>query len=123
MTHPDGHWSRYHQQKESPTLQRIAFLTSVKPGYEEEYKRRHDEIWPEMLAARRRAGARNDSIFRSGTQLFASLETDNFEGLGQSVSQAPVNQRWQEWMASIMTKEIDPQTPWPPLLPTMFHMD
>jgi L-rhamnose mutarotase len=104
-------------------MQRIAFLMSVKPGYEEEYKRRHDEIWPEMLEALRRAGVRNYSIFRHGTQLFAYLETEDFEHLARTLAQDPVSQRWEEWMAPILTREIDPQTQWPPLLPEMFHMD
>ncbi|MBE3564948.1 MAG: L-rhamnose mutarotase [Thermogemmatispora sp.] len=104
-------------------MQRIAFLMSVKPGYEEEYKRRHDDIWPEMLEALQRAGAHNYSIFRHGTQLFAYLETDDFERLAKTLAADPTNQRWQQWMAEIMTQELDPQTQWPPLLPEMFHMD
>ena len=34
---------------------RYAWVLEVRPGYEEEYKRRHDQIWPEMLEALREA--------------------------------------------------------------------
>ena len=49
------------------------------PGYEEEYKRRHDEIWPEMVEALREAEVRNYSIFRHGLTLFGYFETDDLE--------------------------------------------
>ena len=29
-------------------MERVCFVLEVRPGYEEEYKRRHDEIWPEL---------------------------------------------------------------------------
>ena len=41
----------------------------VRPGYEEEYKKRHDEIWPEMISELKAAGIRNYSIFRHGLDL------------------------------------------------------
>ena len=27
----------------------FAWVLEVRPGYEEEYKKRHEEIWPEMI--------------------------------------------------------------------------
>ena len=38
-------------------MERVAFLLGIKPGNEAEYKRRHDEIWPEMVEALTQAGA------------------------------------------------------------------
>ena len=43
-----------------------AWVLEVRPGYEDEYKKRHDDIWPEMLDALRKAGIRNYNIFRHG---------------------------------------------------------
>src|SRR5258708_2976849 len=34
----------------------IAQLLKLKPGCEQEYKKRHDELWPEMADAMRKAG-------------------------------------------------------------------
>ena len=45
-------------------MTRYAWVLEVRPGYEEEYVRRHHEMWPEMVGALREAGIRNYSIFR-----------------------------------------------------------
>ena len=55
---------------------RLAWLMKLKPGHAAIYKRKHDEIWPEMLALMRRDGTRNFSIFRHGRLLFAYQERD-----------------------------------------------
>ena len=47
-------------------MDRYAWVLEVRPGYEEEYRRRHEEIWPKMVEALRSAGIRNYSIFREG---------------------------------------------------------
>ncbi len=43
-----------------------AWILEIRPGYEEEYKKRHDEIWPEMVQMLKEAGLRNYNIFRYG---------------------------------------------------------
>lgn len=48
----------------------------LKPGNEEIYKQKHDEIWPEMLEQMRARGVRTFSIYRHGLTLFAYLERD-----------------------------------------------
>ena len=55
---------------------RLAWVMKLKPGHAAIYKRKHDEIWPEMLALMRRDGTRNFSIFRHGLLLFAYQERD-----------------------------------------------
>ena len=47
-----------------------AWILEIRPGYEEEYKKRHDEIWPEMVQMLKEAGLRNYNIFRYGIKLF-----------------------------------------------------
>ena len=105
-------------------MQRIAFLINLKPDADSvEYKRRHDEIWPEMLDALRGAGIRNYSIFRHGDQLFAYCEVEDFERMVRTLADDPVNARWQEYMAPMIGFDLDPATGFPRLLPEMFHMD
>ena len=104
-------------------MQRIAFLMKLKPGLEVEYKRRHDEIWPEMLAALRKAGMHNYSIFLNGEQLFAYLEVEDFDRMTKTLTTDPTNARWQESMQSFIEVPVDPQTNFPPILAEMFHMD
>ena len=100
-----------------------AWVLEVRPGYEEEYKRRHDEIWPDMLDALRKAGIRNYNIFRHGLTLFGYFETDDLEAARAALAVDPVNAKWAEWMAPIMKIEIDGATNVPFLLPLQFHMD
>ncbi len=104
-------------------MTRYAWVLEVRPGYEEEYKKRHDEIWPEMLEALRSAGIRNYSIFRHGLTLFGYFETDDLEKTQKSLANSETNRRWSEWMAPIMKVDIDPNTDFPYLLPLQWHMD
>lgn len=100
-----------------------AWVLGVRPGFEEEYKRRHDAIWPEMIATLREAGIRNYHIFRHGLTLFGYFETDDLEATRAHLADCPVNARWAEWMAPIMKIDIDPATSFPYLLPCQFSMD
>ncbi len=52
-----------------------AWILEVRPGHEEEYKKRHDDIWPEMVDALKKSGITNYSIFRHGLTLFGYFET------------------------------------------------
>lgn len=100
-----------------------AWVLGVRPGYEDEYKKRHDEIWPEMLETLKAAGISNYSIFRHGLTLFGYFETDDLEATKAALAQSPVDRKWSEYMGPIMKIEVDPQTNYPYLLPRQFHMD
>ena len=50
-------------------MQRRAFSLKIKPGVKEEYKRRHNQIWPEMRQMLHDAGLRNYSIWMVGDDL------------------------------------------------------
>lgn len=100
-----------------------AWVLEVRPGYEEEYKKRHDEIWPDMLEALRKAGISNYNIFRHGLTLFGYFETDDLEATKAVLADDPVNAKWGQWMGPIMKIEIDEQTKFPFLLPKQFYME
>ena len=85
----------------------------VNPGSEEEYKRRHDEIWPELTAEILNAGIRNYSIFRRHTMLVGYLECDEFSRSIELLNSSPVMKKWGEFMAPIMSAEIDQETSFP----------
>ena len=55
----------------------FAWVLEVRPGYEEEYKKRHEEIWPEMVEMLQQSGVKNYSIFRHGLTLFGYFETED----------------------------------------------
>ena len=44
-------------------MEKFAFKMRLNPGQKEEYKRRHDEIWPELLILLKEAGISDYSIF------------------------------------------------------------
>jgi L-rhamnose mutarotase len=105
-------------------MQRVAFLLELKPeASPAEYKRRHDQIWPEMSAALREAGMRNYSIFRHGTQLVAYCEVDDWQETLRRLDASDVNKRWQEYMSDILEVPIDPATRSFYVLEEMFHHD
>ena len=101
-----------------------AWVLEVRPGYEEEYKQRHDEIWPEMIAALQAAGIRNYNIFRHGLTLFGYFETDDLERTIAILAKDPVNARWGKSMTPIMKIDVDERRGgFPFLLSLQFHMD
>lgn len=78
----------------------------LKPGQEAEYKRKHDEIWPEMVALLKGQGVHNYTIYRHGLTLFAYLERPD-TAPAQTDGVDPVIQRWWEWMAPHMETHPD----------------
>ena len=96
---------------------RYAFLMRIKPELKAEYKKAHDEIWPDMARAIRKSGIRNYSIyFRDDGTLFAYLESKDpakaFEWLGKT----EVNARWQKAMDKFFVKK-DPSILGPEVVP------
>jgi L-rhamnose mutarotase len=104
-------------------MSQYAWVLEVRPGYEEEYKKRHDEIWPEMVQALKAAGIRNYSIFRHGLTLFGYFETNDLAKTMAALADDPVNVRWGQSMAPLMKIEVDIRTGFPFLLPQQWHMD
>jgi L-rhamnose mutarotase len=98
-----------------------AWVLEVRPGYEEEYKKRHDEIWPEMVETLHRFGIRNYSIYRDGLRLFAYLECDDPAVLAGQRDD-PVVQRWWRMMEPYMKYNAD-GTPWSASIDEVFHLD
>ncbi|NND43582.1 MAG: L-rhamnose mutarotase [Boseongicola sp.] len=100
-----------------------AWVLGVKPGYEDEYKRRHDELWPEMEDALRASGITSYTIFRHGLTLFGYFETDDLDATIAALKTDPVNAKWSEHMGPIMDIDIDPATDFPFLLPKQWSLN
>ena len=102
-------------------MQRFAFKMFLNPGQQAEYRRRHDEIWPELSVLLREAGIANYSIFLDAetNTLFAYLERSD-EHRMDSLPNAPVMRRWWDYMADIMRYENG--VPVAIALPELFHM-
>jgi L-rhamnose mutarotase len=81
-------------------MQRVGFMLKVRPEMIEEYKRRHREVWPDMLAALRETGWHNYSIYmREDGTLFFYVETPDFQAALDGMAKKEVNARWQTEMA------------------------
>ena len=86
---------------------REAFTMFLKPGFEDEYQRRHAAIWPELKALLQGTGVKNYSIWwdKDTNILFAYQEVEGEEG-SQDLGANPIVQKWWDYMADIM--EVNP---------------
>lgn len=81
-------------------MERVCFLLKVKPEKIEEYKKRHREVWPDMLQALRETGWHNYSIFLRDDGLFVGyFETPDYKRALAEMAKREVNERWQRDMA------------------------
>ncbi|WP_027346966.1 L-rhamnose mutarotase [Hamadaea tsunoensis] len=81
-------------------MRRICFTLQVRPDRLEEYRRRHAQVWPDMLAALRDTGWHDYSLFLRGDGLLVGyLLTDDFEAALAAMDATDVNARWQAQMA------------------------
>jgi len=104
-------------------MERYAWKARILPGKREEYIKRHDEIWPEMLELLREAGIRNYSIWQTGDELFGYYECAlGTEHAARVQSGSPVVDRWNAYMKDVMVMEMDPQTGAQPLMTEVFYM-
>lgn len=89
-------------------MQRIAFILKLRKGFEEEYRRRHDAIWPQLAALLHDTGIREYSIFleEHTGQLFGYLRIEDPAKLEQLPEQ-PVMQRWWQYMKDLMDTNPD----------------
>ena len=85
-----------------------AFKMQLKPGVIDEYRRRHDEIWPELSALLTAAGICDYSIFldEDTLALFAvlKLREDNDR---DALPDHPLMKKWWDYMAPLMEVEAD----------------
>jgi L-rhamnose mutarotase len=102
-------------------MERVAFKMFLHPGKKDEYKRRHDEIWPELASLLREAGIRNYSIHldEDTNVLFGYLERADASGM-EKLPDHPVMKRWWDYMKDIM--EYDGDRPRTVLLTETFFL-
>lgn len=102
-------------------MEKYAWKAIVLDGQLEEYRRRHDEIWPEMKAVLSDAGIVNYTIWNVGNELFGYYEcAKGLEYAARVQAESPVVARWNEYMKDVMSMETDPVTGAQPLLTKVF---
>ncbi|WP_422383167.1 L-rhamnose mutarotase [Roseibium album] len=104
-------------------MEKLAFKMILNPGMEEEYKKRHDEIWPELAALLKSAGIRDYSIHldRDTNILFGVLWREDGHKM-EDLPEHPVMQKWWAHMSDIMASRPD-NKPVVKELETVFHLD
>lgn len=104
-------------------MQRHAFKMKLKPGAIAEYKRRHDEIWPELQKELREAGISDYSIFldEETLTLFATQKLADKNSVSK-LPRSPVMQKWWDYMAPLMEVHKD-NSPVATPLTEVFHLD
>lgn len=102
---------------------RVAFKMKLHAGCEEEYRRRHDEIWPELSELLRETGISDYSIFLDSetNSLFGVLRIDN-PGRMDELPHKPVMQKWWTYMSDIMEANPD-NSPVSVALKEVFYME
>jgi len=104
-------------------LFRNAFKMKLKPGFKAEYKRRHDEIWPELSQVLKNAGISDYSIYldEETDTLFAFQKLAPGHTAGD-LPNNPIVRKWWDYMSDIMEYNPD-NTPVAIPLKEMFHAD
>ena len=85
-------------------MNRYCFLLRVKPELLDEYRARHRQVWPEMLAALAACGWHNYSIFASADGLLVGyVEAEDLAAARQAMAGTEVNAQWQAEMSRYFT--------------------
>ena len=86
----------------------IAFKMKLHREFEEEYKKRHDELWPELKQLLKASGISEYSIFldKETNVLFGVMNAENPSAL-DSLPTEPVMQKWWAYMKDIMESNDD----------------
>ena len=102
-------------------MERHAFKMKLHPGMEAEYRKRHDEIWPELVDLLHEAGASDYSIYLDPETniLFGVLTRPKGHGM-TTLPAHPVMKRWWAHMADIMESNPDNSPVQSDLIP-VFH--
>ncbi len=105
-------------------VERKAWRGQIKSGCEVEYKKRHDEIWPEMIEVLKQAGICNYNIFRNGNELFGYYECEKGVAFAERVqAESPVVARWEVYMKDVLELAMDPETGTQPKMIQVFRLE
>jgi L-rhamnose mutarotase len=86
-------------------VERTCFTFTIKPGTEQEYRRRHDEIWPEMVSALKASGISNYTLFLRDLEVIAYAECEpDAPTAFAKMAATDVDKRWAAWFEEIIDR-------------------
>ena len=89
-------------------MERLAFKMYLNEGQKEEYKKRHNALWPELHALLKNAGVSEYSIFLDEeTSILFAFQKVSGEGGSQDLGQTEIVKKWWAFMADIMKTNPD----------------
>jgi len=104
-------------------MQRIAFKMQLNEGQKEEYKKRHDEIWPELKRLLKESGVSGFSIFLDEeTNILFAFQKVTGDGGSQDLGETEIVKKWWKFMSDIMETNED-NSPVTVELEEVFYLD
>lgn len=104
-------------------MKTVAFKMKLNPGFEAEYKKRHDEIWPELVALLKDAGISDYHIFLDAeTHILFGVQKVEEGGKEKEIAATAIMKKWWDYMADIMETNPD-NSPVAIPLPSVFYME
>ncbi len=101
---------------------KTAFKMKLLPGFASEYKKRHNEIWPELSALLKENGISDYTIFLDEeTNILFAVQQQNGTS-SQNLGDTEIVQKWWAYMADIMETNPD-NSPVNKSLIEVFHLD
>ena len=92
-------------------------------GQTAEYKKRHDEIWPELKKLLKENGISDYSIFLDEeTNILFAVQKQDGSGSSQDLGSTEIVKKWWAYMADVMETNAD-NSPVSVSLKEVFHMD
>lgn len=89
-------------------MKRFGFKMKLYPGLKEEYRKRHNEIWPELVKMLKNEGIGNYSIFYDEeTNILFAYQEQSGESSSQDLGKTEIVQKWWKHMSDIMETNPD----------------
>lgn len=88
-------------------MEKIIWKGEILPGMRDEYIRRHNEIWPEMIQVLKDSGIKNYSIWNNGNELIGYYECPSVQYAMEFKQKSEVMQRWSASMQHVMRMVVD----------------
>ena len=103
-------------------MKRVGFKMKLKPGFKQEYIKRHNEVWPEIAELIKSSGISNYSIFLDEeTNILFGIQQVSGNVSSQDLGTVEIQQKWWDYMSDIM--EVNPDnSPTTTYLEEVFYM-
>ncbi len=102
---------------------KVAFKMKLKPGFKEEYRKRHNELWPELKTLLKEQGVSDYSIFLDEeTNILFGVQNQEGESSSQDLGTLEIVQKWWAFMSDIMETNED-NSPVTVPLEEVFYME